>query len=212
MGAAIADVIVSDMVSYQFPMPVDPRLLNEKVNEMHEKLYDSMRRQGAERNEVQFRHIFYMRYRKQLNELPVDVPVKMQYDETEIREIMDVFDRKYEETYGAGAAYKQAGMEVISIQMDAIKKGEKIQLRKVPEGKPNPAKAIKSERKACFAGRSREFVSTPIYDYGKLTAGNIIKGPGIIESPLNTVVIPPGSKGKIDKYLNIEITVRANDA
>jgi N-methylhydantoinase A len=212
MGAAIADVIVSDVVSYQLPMPADLKVLNEKVNEMHSKLYDAMKRQGVERDEVQFRHIFYMRYRKQLNELPVDIPVKMEYDEKDIREIMDVFDQKYEETYGTGAAYKQAGMEVISIQMDAIKKGETIKLREVPEGEPDPSKAIKGERKACFAGRSREFVSTSIYDYYKLTAGNIIKGPGIIESPLNTVVIPPGSKGRIDQYLNIEITVRANDA
>ena len=90
-------------------------------------------------------------------------------------------------------------------------KGEKIKLKEEPEGDPDPSKALKGKRDACFAGKSREFVSTPVYDYSKVAAGNIIRGPGIIESPLNTVVIPPGSKGKIDQYLNIEVMVKAYD-
>ena len=37
--------------------------------------------------------------------------------------------------------------------------------------------------------------------------GNVVEGPAIIESPIATVVIPPEKTARIDRFLNIEITV-----
>lgn len=207
LGAAIADTIVTHITSFQCTLPVAPEALNAVIAEMHERLYSAMERQGASREEVIFRHIFNMRYRKQLNELAVDVPVKMEYDDKDIREIMDIFDLRYEETYGVGAAYKEAGMELISIQMDAIKRSAKPEPKEYPEGDSNPAGALKGQRQACFGSSFREFVNTPIYDYNRLAPGNTVPGPAIIEAPITTIVIPPGKEAKVDKYLNIEMTL-----
>ncbi len=40
----------------------------------------------------------------------------------------------------------------------------------------------------------------------KLSCGNVVSGPAIIESSNTTVVLPPGAAYTVDKYLNGLIT------
>jgi N-methylhydantoinase A len=63
----------------------------------------------------------------------------------------------------------------------------------------SPEKALKGQRTAYFSGES---CTTPIYDEGRLECGNVVKGPGFIESPHTTILVPPGSRYTVDKYLN----------
>jgi N-methylhydantoinase A/oxoprolinase/acetone carboxylase beta subunit len=63
----------------------------------------------------------------------------------------------------------------------------------------DPVKAEKGQRTAYFNGR---FEQIPLYEEGRLACGNVIKGPAFIESPHTTVIVPPGSRYTVDKYLN----------
>jgi N-methylhydantoinase A/oxoprolinase/acetone carboxylase beta subunit len=63
----------------------------------------------------------------------------------------------------------------------------------------SPEKALKGRRTAYFNGGPS---TTPIYDEGQLECGNVVKGPAFIESPHTTILIPPGCKYTVDKYLN----------
>jgi N-methylhydantoinase A len=47
------------------------------------------------------------------------------------------------------------------------------------------------------------FVSCPLYDRDRLSAGNRIAGPAIIEQMDATTLIPPGATGTVDPYLNL---------
>ncbi len=67
------------------------------------------------------------------------------------------------------------------------------------EAGENPGPALKGRRTAYFHGEPQ---STPLYDEGKLACGNVIKGPAFIESPHTTIIVPPGSRYTVDKYLN----------
>jgi N-methylhydantoinase A len=68
----------------------------------------------------------------------------------------------------------------------------------LPSG-DDPSRALKSRRVAYFDGVSRV---TPVYDEGLLACGNVIRGPAFIESPHTTIIVPPGYKYTVDKYLN----------
>jgi N-methylhydantoinase A/oxoprolinase/acetone carboxylase beta subunit len=48
-------------------------------------------------------------------------------------------------------------------------------------------------------------VDTDIYIFDKLQAGNIIKGPAIIEATKTTIVIHPDQTASVDEYLNVRI-------
>jgi len=205
-GISAADVIHTHTTSYRYNMPVDPNILNNRMKEIEEVLFEIMGREGIAREKVQFRRSFYMRYRRQLNELEIHVPFK-DYKEQDILDIMDSFEKRYEEVYGEGSAYRQAGIEVISISVDAMGVTSKPKLKTYPAGGEDPATAFKNHREVFFPGKFHQFMDTRIYDYMKLNPGNVIEGPAIIETPITTIVVPPEKSGKMDKYRNIEITL-----
>jgi N-methylhydantoinase A len=74
-GIAAADIVHTYAFSYRYRMPVDPDVLNSKLAEIEGRLLEMMEKEGIDRYDVEFRRIFHMRYRRQLNELDVPVPV-----------------------------------------------------------------------------------------------------------------------------------------
>lgn len=205
-GITVADIVHTFSTSYRYRMPVDPKVLNGRLEEIEARLHMIMEREGFERKSVEFRRTFFMRYRRQLNELAISVSVK-EYDENDILRIMEIFDQKYEEVYGEGSAYREAGIELISITVDAIGKTSKPALRIYERGTASPEDALKSPRKVFFTKPTKDFYETEIYDYERLKPGNVIEGPSVIETRITTIVIPPGKVAKVDKYLNVEISI-----
>ena len=59
-------------------------------------------------------------------------------------------------------------------------------------------------RKAFFRGR---FVATAVYDGPRLSPGQAILGPAIVEEPFTTIVVYPGQRATIDTYGNYAITL-----
>ncbi|MEE8109441.1 MAG: hydantoinase/oxoprolinase family protein, partial [bacterium] len=84
LGVATADVVHTAQRSFRYLMPVEPRVLNDRMSELEEELYAVMRQEGFRRKDVSFRRLFFMRYRRQLNELDIPVPAK-RYTAEDIR-------------------------------------------------------------------------------------------------------------------------------
>jgi N-methylhydantoinase A len=222
-GIAAADVMHTLSSSYRYLMPMDPAVLNSRLLDMDERLLTVMDKEGFDRRQITFRRTFYMRYRRQLNELPVHVPAQgygnhehetadvavasavREYDESDVRAIMSEFERRYEEVYGPGSGYTKAGIEVISISVDAIGPAIKPTVREYPPGQPDPSAAFKGRREVYFGAETRRFLDTPIYDYLRLQPSNHVAGPAVIETPITTIVVPPGASGTVDRYLNIAL-------
>ena len=205
-GITVADIVHTFATTYRYRMPVDPKVLNGRLEEIEAHLFKIMEREGFQKKDVEFRRTFFMRYRRQLNELNIPVPVK-KYGENDVLKIMETFDQKYEEVYGEGSAYREAGIELISFTIDAIGKTSKPTLRVYEEGGASPKKALKGLREVFFTKPDKDFYETKIYDYDQLKPGNVIEGPSVIETRITTIVIPPKKVAKIDKYLNVEISI-----
>lgn len=204
-GIGGADIVHSHTFSYRYAMPAPPETLNARIKEMERALLQAMARAHVEPEKVQFRRTFYMRYRRQLNELDLQVPPKV-YTGDDIKDILAMFDKKYEEVYGQGTAYREAGIELISILIDATAPVPKPKLREHPEGTASSAAALKGKRQVYFAGPVKKMIDADIYDYNCLKPANIVTGPAIIETPITTIVIPPNHQAKVDKYLNVVLT------
>ena len=63
----------------------------------------------------------------------------------------------------------------------------------------SPQKALKGKRAAYWDG---EYQDAQVYEQGLLKCGNIVRGLAIIESADTTILVPPGSRYLVDKYLN----------
>ena len=208
-GVAAADIVVSHPETFQVRFPCDPQVLNEKLAEVEARLRGAMDRQGVPPESIAFRRLFYMRYVKQLSEIEVPVPVSL-YAEADIDNIMAAFEARYEDVYGKGAGYRQAGIELVSFTVEAVGIMVKPDIKKSTKfGGSDASQAQKGEREVYFPNSGPNaggFQPTAIYDYLRLLPGNEVSGPAIIETPVTTVVVPPGFDARVDPYLTIEIT------
>lgn len=201
-GAAMADVIHSRVLTYHALMPIDPNVINERLDAVEEELLALMASEDFPSERVTLRRFVSMRFRRQTYGVELALPWD-RLDAGRVKELGRLFEAKYEDLYGKGAGYSQAGMEINTLRVDAVGQVPKPILTHDESRRADASQARKSNRPAFFDER---FVDTAVYDYGKLGPGAEVTGPAIVEAPLTTIVIPPGYKGAVDAYHNVIIT------
>ncbi|MBI2999420.1 MAG: hydantoinase/oxoprolinase family protein, partial [Deltaproteobacteria bacterium] len=118
-------------------------------------------------------------------------------------------DELYEKAYGRGSGYREAGKEILTFRVTAVGVLKKPKIQSVSMNKgANPEVAVKGKREVYFEER-KDFVSTHIYDFERLVPGTEFSGPGIIETPVTTIVVNPNDRAMIDEFLNVRILAGA---
>jgi N-methylhydantoinase A len=119
----------------------------------------------------------------------------------------EAFHRRHKDAYG----YDMRGQPVEVVNLRLVVTGRR---RKLPAETAELARgtlpdALIEKRKVWFAGRG--FVTTPVYDRGRLPAGCRIAGPAVIEQMDTTTVVPPQAHLKQDRagYLHMELEALA---
>jgi N-methylhydantoinase A len=143
-----------------------------------------------------------MRFRRQTYGIDVALPWD-RLDADRVAELGRIFERQYEDLYGAGTAFARAGVEVHALRVDAVGALAKPRLAPARLGPADPSSARKAPRDAHFEGR---FMRTDVYERDRLAPGARLAGPAIVESPLTTVVIPPGHRAEVDGYRDLVIS------
>ncbi len=119
------------------------------------------------------------------------------------------FDELYEKAFGQGSGYREAGKEILTFRVTAVGGLKKPKIKSVLMSKgADPEVALKGERGVYFEER-KDFVSTKIYDFERLAPGTEFSGPGIIETPVTTIVVNPNDRAMIDEFRNVRILVGA---
>jgi acetone carboxylase, beta subunit len=166
--------------------------------ELGEQALDQMRREGFGASSVRFRPLAMMRYGRQLNELVVHAPSSTMDGPRDWHALVAAFEDLYERIYAVAAKYPQAGYEVLEVGLVAYVEKVRPKLRTEPlhPARPDPA-AVKGSRRGWFDGGWRDMT---IWDLDALRAGNEVQGPGIVEGPTLTVVVPPTCRVRLDEY------------
>ncbi|MGH7773799.1 MAG: hydantoinase/oxoprolinase family protein [Candidatus Binatia bacterium] len=205
-GAASADVIHTRVMTCQYLLPADPTVLNQRLDSIEGEMKETMIGEGFGSGQLEFRRFFTMRYRRQT--AGVELPVAWErFSAERVAELRATFEKKYEELYGVGAGYTKAGIEISAIRVDAVGLVAKPPLKPRATRGTVLSSAIKGRRKIFFTRPGREFIDTPVYDYARLGVGNVVKGPGIIELPFTTVLVPPAFQVTVDDYLNLVMEI-----
>lgn len=157
-------------------------------------------REALKRDDILFRRYLDMRYRRQVNEIIIPVPLG-RLQEEDVDKLVALFEKKYEELYGQGAAFREAGVEITTFRVGAVAPLPKPRLKRYKVQVSDGSQALMGERRVFF-NEERGFVPTRVYRGLDLIAGTILTGPAIIEYPGTTVVIGPLQRGRIDEYLN----------
>ncbi|MBI4445833.1 MAG: hydantoinase/oxoprolinase family protein [Acidobacteria bacterium] len=203
-GIAVSDLNHSLSISEHIVLPAKVDRIEANFKRLEERALEMLKREGVYQESSLLQRTLDMRYGRQVHEIIVPVPGRLTTPE-DLEAVIAEFEKRYEMLYGKGAAFKEAGVEIITFRIMASARTPKPVLKRSQPTSSDSWQALKSRRMAFFRP-SGGFTETPIYDSEKLRAGHELTGPAIVESATTTIVIPPGRKGRVDEYLNFIIS------
>ena len=207
MGLISSNVVYEYGKSDHLLVPGDLDRINANFSLLVDKALADLRSTGFQQREIKITRSLDIRYRYQVHELNVPLAAGIaKISAEEMDQVYGRFDELYEQTYGAGSGYRDAGKEIMVFRVIAIGEMEKPTIRSYPIEKNSVDKSLKGTRDVYFEEYDR-FAATKIYDFSRLTPGAEISGPAVIETPVTTIVINPNDSAAIDEFRNVKISI-----
>jgi N-methylhydantoinase A len=206
-GLISSDVVYEYGKSDHLIVPVDLARVKENFSILADRARAELDRAGFTNEQIKIIRSVDMRYRYQVHELNVPFPPGTNaITPAAMAEVYERFDELYEQAYGQGSAYREAGKEIIIFRVTAIGELHKPEIEREPAGASNAEHAEKGKRDVYFEEYGK-FVQTSVYDFGVLKSGTEIPGPAIIETPVTTIVINPKDRATMDELRNVIVLV-----
>jgi len=204
--------LISADVTYEYGMsdhvvaPLDPVRLNAGFETLRARAAADLAGAGFQDDGTEILRSVDMRYRYQVNEINVPVPGREPVGDDDLERLYARFDDLYEQSFGQGAGYPEAGREMLSLRVTAIGRLARPTVQKSGLAPGDAREARKGRRQAYFEEYG-DFAPTDIYDFERLSPGAAIAGPAIIETPVTTIVVNPNDRAEMDAFRNIVIHV-----
>lgn len=206
-GIATSDIQRVFNISMYARLPGDNDDIAKRLTSTYQGLDNSalseMERIGFMKEDVVLTRSISMKFARQVNMESVEMPVK-DYDAADIDEIQQRFVDYYTRLYGEGAAFVEAGTEIMAQSVTATISSPAAPPSERPLGSADASKALKGMRDVYWE-KFGDFRSTDIYDFEAMRPGNTVKGHAIIEASTTTFVIPPGRIAMMNKYGHIVV-------
>ncbi|HEU5268773.1 MAG TPA: hydantoinase/oxoprolinase family protein [Jatrophihabitans sp.] len=162
---------------------------------------EALAREGFAASEQAFHRSADLRYFGQAFEVRVPVPAGL-LDRAALEEVADAFHQAHLELYGYSfAGDSRQRVEWVNLRVTGIGPIRKPRLTEYPT---MAADARTGVRQVCFDEAG--YQETPLYDRAKLSPGDSVAGPAVIEEFGSTVPIHPGFSAELDRYGNLLIT------
>ena len=145
-----------------------------------------------------------MRYPLQNYEINVPLPAG-KVDAAWIKRACEAFHAAHERLYSY--CDRDEAVQLVNLRVAAVGRTDRPKPRALERGGAAAQGALKARRKVHFQSSGR-FVDCPIYERGRLRAGNRIQGPAVIEQADSTIVVPPSFNALIDAHGRIAMTRR----
>ena len=182
---------------------LEPGALEERFAELEERCRTAMAGYGVADVDLELQRSVDLRYRSQTHELIIPVPSQVM-DQQGLQGLIASFEESYEGTYGKGAGFRQAGIEITTFRVAAMARTRKPEIARIEKRPP-------SERRTrpIYDWNAGEFVDATVLDWLEMSPDDTVVGPGIIEHPTTTVFVSGGQEASLDEYGNIIIESRS---
>jgi N-methylhydantoinase A len=157
---------------------------------------------AAATGEISVERSVAIRYSGQAHHLDISVDADV-FDRSAFEQLTRRFEEQYEAQFGRGAAFSNAGYELLSVRAGGT------------GALPPPTLATKGDPITLTATRLVVFedakmsIDTAIYRTSFPEANASVQGPAIIEFPGQSVVVPPGALATTDHFGNIHVRFAA---
>lgn len=157
-----------------------------------------------DRQDITFIHEFRAQYQGQLESITVESPLGRVDSSTDMEDVLEAFENTYAKIYADQARSPELGHNFTQVTVRGIVDIAKPEIPEEPEQGPEPPEtARKGEREVMFDG---EWHDSSIFEMDELQAGNVVRGPAIIEDPATTFAVPDGFETRLDTNRIFHIT------
>ena len=202
-GLAASDIVLTEELSSPTNFPTPVQEFNDAFGQLRAELEQRLDAQRLKFAEVSYRNEADMRYTLQLAEVATPVPAGA-VDEAGLQQVSDGFSERYEQLYGKGSGFAEAGLQLITYRTQAV--GALPIRPQLGEVAPADGPPRVSATREVFLDARRGRQQASIYDYHDLAGGHELHGPAIVEAPTTTVAIPEGCHGRVDRLGNLVLT------
>jgi N-methylhydantoinase A len=195
-GIAFSDVLRNYTISQPQTGPFKPDRVQSIFDQLESLARKDMPKAAWEDTVIQ--RAVDMRFRSQAH--VVRVPVSgSTYSEEFMEQLIQRFLALYEEIYGKGTAYREAGIEMVTFRLSAITPVPRPELRPNATNRGTKARELGS-RKVRFSGN---WIDTPVFEMETLPGEAHFSGPAIFEGRTTTLVVHPGQIATTDRFGNV---------
>jgi len=179
-------------------LEADLEKLNRDYASLVEQALLAMKDEGFRPESVQLQLSADVRYVGQAYEVNVPVP-RSQLTQGDIGLMNHEFHSRHHKIYGHSAESEPT--EIVNLRATAVGLVPKPKTKRYALSSPSARRAKKFQRRVFF--EEHGFVNCPVYGRSLLKAGNVIKGPAIVEQLDATTVAYPDQRVRVDRYLNL---------
>jgi N-methylhydantoinase A len=205
VGAARSDILHSLALSDLVLLPADPERLQRHYHRIDAEAAAMLDAEGVPPQRRLFVRWVEMRYRRQLHAVRVELPPGA-LAAANLDAVARAFEDQYAALYGATAAYREAGIEIVAVGLDAWGMVDPPPFPTVPAGGRDPS-AARTGHRLVYCMRRHRWVEAPVYDGPRLCAGNVMTGLALVEYPHTTIVVEHGMSAEVDGFGNVVMTV-----
>jgi N-methylhydantoinase A len=183
----------------------DIETVNAHLDRGRRRVLEQFADEGVAAADVTLERSVGARYRQQVHMIDVLVPDGPVTADT-IEQMRAQFEQRYGQLYGQASLLSGGSIEFERFRITGTRLVESIVFEAHAHDDADASAAIKGERMAYFD--TGGFQSTPVYAGESLRPGHLLEGPAIVERMGDSVVIPPGLTGEVDRFLTIVIGPR----
>ncbi|BCH29380.1 5-oxoprolinase [Mesorhizobium sp. L-8-10] len=165
----------------------------------------AMERAGVAPGDIRLLRAADLRYRRQTNDLMIPFPAGPVAEKV-LEDLVARFEETYEQTYGKGSAFRETGIELTNVRVEAFGAARRPELKvEIAQGRP----AAGCRR--IFEPVEMRWMETAVYNWRELPVGFQLEGPAVIEHPETSVFVAAGQRARLDEgsHITIEQKVEA---
>jgi len=174
--------------------------LQALVRAMEREAHATLAAEGIPRVRQRLRYGMDLRYLGQYHEVTVEVPREVLV-RSDWRAVRERFHARHDRLYGYALREEATPVEILCVRLTATGVTVKRAIARKPRAKADPKGTLKGRRPA-YLPETRRFARVPVFDGGRLTHGNRVSGPAIIESVNTSIFVPRGWRAEYDALEN----------
>lgn len=175
----------------------EPAVIEAGFKRLETEALERLSHEGVADGDIVLQRSIDMMYQGQWRSLAIPAPSPI----TKVGDLVEAFHGHHEREYNFRRNDAPVGLFRINLKAVGVVPKAKLAEHEPTGVIPEPI----GHRPVWFDADAS--VETPVYDRTDLPAGLKLEGPAVVEQVDSTVLIPPGTKAEVDRYLNIIIRV-----